>query len=532
MSVLLPHAQLAVHEVSHAYAEHVVLADVSFTIRPGERVAVIGENGSGKSTLLRLLAGREPADAGQVTVVAPGGVGHLGQLLDLRPDQTVRDAMDDALADLRRLESELRAAERDLTEDTLAAYGDLLAAFEARGGYEAEARLDAARNALGVGDLGADRPLGSLSGGEQARLALACVLAADPELLLLDEPTNHLDAAGAAWLADQLRAHRGTVVVVTHDRTYLDAATVILEVDGDRHTVRRHGDGWAGYLAAHAADRRRWQAEYDDWVRESHRQAELAESGVDEMRRRVWKPNVKRTSGHRRDHQGGLSAQVRKARAQARRLTEHPVPRPPDPLRFAARFDGAPTEPVEVTDLVVGDRLALPGLRIEPGGRLLVTGPNGAGKTTLLRALAGDLVPDRGTVSRPARLGWLRQEVTPGPARRTALAAFAEGLPGTPDEHAGTFAALGLLPEELFARPVAWLSIGQRRRVELARLVSRPADLLILDEPTNHLSLALVEELGAAIGAFAGTVVAVSHDPRFGEAGGWARLELRHGRPV
>src|SRR5690349_5856629 len=173
---------------------------VSLTIRPGERVGIVGENGAGKSTLLRILAGHEKADDGTVIVVAES-LGFLGQTPKLPAQATVRDLIDDALADLRAMERELRALEAGLVRAGPAAltrYGDLLTAFELRGGYDADARVDKARNALGVGGLERDRRLGSLSGGELARLGLAAVLAARPGVLLLDEPTNHLDVDGLA----------------------------------------------------------------------------------------------------------------------------------------------------------------------------------------------------------------------------------------------------------------------------------------------------------------------------------------------
>ncbi|MGB8943684.1 MAG: ATP-binding cassette domain-containing protein, partial [Streptomyces sp.] len=245
-------SQLVLRDVSYGYPERPVLERISLSVRPGEKACVIGENGSGKSTLLRLMAGEfAPAD-GEVAVVADGGTGYLAQTLRLPPHATVQDAVDDALAELRDLERRIREAEDALGAagpEGLAAYGDLMAAFEARDGYRADARLDAALHGLGVPHLDRTRTLGSLSGGEAARLALACVLAPQPELLLLDEPTNHLDDQALGWLEERLRAHRGTVVAVTHDRVFLDrVAEVIVEVDGDRRSVARFGGGWHGYL--------------------------------------------------------------------------------------------------------------------------------------------------------------------------------------------------------------------------------------------------------------------------------------------
>ncbi|UUN28843.1 ribosomal protection-like ABC-F family protein [Streptomyces sp. FIT100] len=530
-------AQLAMKDVSKSYGDRSVLEHVSLTLRPGEKAAVIGENGSGKSTLLRLLAGAEPADEGEITVRFPGGVGHLAQVLELAPDATVQDAVDAALADVRTLEKALRQAEAGLgeasTEEELTAYGELLAAYEARGGYEADARVDAALHGLGLARITRDRRLGSLSGGEQSRLALACVLAAAPELLLLDEPTNHLDRQATAWLEDRLRSHRGTVVAVTHDREFLERiATVILEVDRDLRTVTRYGDGWSGYRAAKASARRRWEQEYQEWLDEVARAEELV--GAAGQRLAATGKDPRQGFGkHRRSHEAKLSGQVRAARQRLVRLREAPVAAPPEPLGFTAGLRTARGEGVlaELEGVAVGERLRLDGLlTVKAGERLLVTGPNGAGKSTLLRVLAGDLEPDEGTVVRRARIGYLPQELPPVPSRRPLLAAYAAGRPGHADEYGDELLALGLFREEDLAVPVAALSAGQRRRLELARLVTRPADLLVLDEPTNHVALSLVEELEQALAAYAGAAVVVSHDRRFRASFAAPRLELRAGR--
>ncbi|MFD5880216.1 ribosomal protection-like ABC-F family protein [Streptomyces yangpuensis] len=534
-------AQLSVKDVTKSYGTRTVLDQVSFTVRPGEKAAVIGENGSGKSTLLRLLAAAEPPDTGEITVVFPGGTGHLTQTLDLDPDHTVRDAVDLALADLRDMERRLRAAEKDLAGASpaeLDAYGELLTAYEDRGGYEADARVDAALHGLGLAGTTRDRRLGSLSGGEQRRLALACVLAAAPELLLLDEPTNHLDAAAVHWLEEHLRAHRGTVVAVTHDRGFLERiATTVLEVDRDARTVHRHGDGWRGYRAAKAAARRRAAQDHADWLDELGRTEELLGAATKRLAGTGKDPR-QGFGKHRRSHEAKLGGQVRAVRERLDHLRRNPVAPPPELLRFTAALPtagrehqgGAPL--AELDGVAVGERLRLDGLlTIGPGERLLVTGGNGAGKTTLLRVLAGDLEPDAGTVRRShsARIGYLAQELPARSSRLPLLTAFAVGRPGPPEEYAERLLALGLFREEDLHLPVAALSAGQQRRLQIANLVTRPADLLVLDEPTNHIALDLIEDLEAALAAYRGAVVAVSHDRGFRHRFPGNRLNLRAG---
>ncbi len=540
-------AQLSVKDVTKSYGPRAVLDQITFTVRPGERAAVIGENGAGKSTLLRLLAGAETPDDGEITAVFPGGTGHLTQTPVPAPDRTVQDAVDLALAPLRTLEHRLRAAEERLgeaSEAELAAYGDLLTTYEQRDGYRADARVDAAMHGLGLAGMTRGRLLGSLSGGEQSRLALACVLAADPELLLLDEPTNHLDASAVHWLEERLRAHRGTLVAVTHDRPFIERiATTILEVDRDTRSVRRYGDGWAGYRAAKAAARRRAEQEHAEWLDEVARAEELLEAAGRRLSTTGGDPR-QGFGKHRRSHEAKLGGQVRAVRERLARLRRAPVPAPPEPLRFTvtpavpdgeqpAADTGCALPLVELEDVGFGERLRLDGrLAVRPGQRLLVTGENGAGKSTLLRVLAGDLEPDKGAVRRPATVAYLPQELPVRVGRLPLLAAFAARRPGPVEEHRDTLLSLGLFREEDLTVPVAALSAGQQRRLQIARLVTRPAELLVLDEPTNHVALGLVEDLEAALAVYPGAVVAVSHDRGFQARFPGERLRLREGRLI
>ncbi|UXI78869.1 ATP-binding cassette domain-containing protein, partial [Streptomyces vinaceusdrappus] len=354
---------------------------------PGERVAVVGDNGSGKSTLLRLLAGAERPDNGEVTVVAPGGVGHLAQTLDLPDSATVGDAVDLALSDLRALERRIREAGTALDGGGPAArdrYAALVAEFEARGGYDADRRVEVALRRLGEpAGLDRARRLGTLSGGRRSRLALAATLASAPELLLLDEPTNDLDDEAVAWLEGRLRAHRGTVVAVTHDRAFLDRVTdVVLEVDDHTRSVRRYGDGYEGYLRAKAAERARTAREYEQWRSEVARRARLADSHIGRLeaipRKGPWAfSGAGAFRARSRAH--GAMGRVRNARERLHRLPENPAPAPPDPPRFPAPLRAAAADAgVALAALRAPGRLALAAPRRPAGGRLPGTGPHGA----------------------------------------------------------------------------------------------------------------------------------------------------------
>ena len=549
MTALHPRSQLTLTGVTKRYGDHVVLDRADLTVAPGERVGVIGDNGSGKSTLLRLLAGEEEPDNGELTVVAPGGAGYLPQTLagvdGGLSEGTVADVVDAALFELRALEQRIRAAESWLGsagEEELTAYGDLLAEFEARDGYDADARVEAGLYGLGLPGLDRRRPLRTLSGGERSRLALAAILAASPELLLLDEPTNDLDDRAITWLEERLRRHRGTVVAVTHDRTFLSGVTdTVVEVDHDTRALRRYGNGYDGFLAAKAAERARWIREYEDWKVDLARQRRLVENNAQRLDK-IPRKMAKAAFGHGafklrgRDH--GARSRIRIAKERVERLTEDPVAPPPVPLQMTAEFiantpeESNPTTVATLADVRVGERLDVSALSVAPGERVLVTGPNGAGKTTLMRVLAGELRPDTGTVSMSERVGILHQEEPGSPPHRTVLQAYAAGLPGFPDDRRGELAALGLFRPGDLDRPLAELSVGQRRRVDVARLTSGAYDLLLLDEPTNHLSPALVEELEEALSRYPGALVIVTHDRRIRRDFTGRHLKMRAGAVV
>ncbi|MCB5167499.1 ATP-binding cassette domain-containing protein [Streptomyces bambusae] len=540
-------AQLTATDLTKSYDGRTVLDSVGLSVTDGTRLGIVGENGSGKSTLLRLLAGAETPDRGTVTARADGSTGYLAQEETLPAHLTVQQVIDRSLAALHAMERRMRRLETrmaagDTTGEVLTAYADLLTAFELRGGYDADARTERALHGLGLLGLPRDRTAGDLSGGEQVRLRLAALLASAPGILLLDEPTNHLDHAALTWLEDHLRGRRGITVAVSHDRRFLErVTTALLEVDADRHHTVRYGNGYAGYLAGHAAERQRRAQAHAAWTAETGR---LRESAAVTARRvapgRAMKDGNKmaydRAAGR---VQQSLASRVRNAEERLTRLLAHPAPAPADPLRFtavprtASAIRPAAGRPVLAADgVAVEGRLAPVDVSVPAGGRLLVTGPNGAGKSTLLGVLAGTTTPTRGNVVRHGRTGLLAQHGQAGPPGRTLLAAFADGRPGTPEEHTAQLLSLGLFAPERLTAAVGTLSAGQRQRLALARLVTEPADVLLLDEPTNHLSPALAEELEAALAAFPGAVVVVSHDRILCDRWQGPRLALTAAEPA
>ncbi|WP_308196804.1 ATP-binding cassette domain-containing protein [Sinomonas terrae] len=503
--------------VSHGYGDRLLLDGVDLVIADGERIAVVGENGAGKSTLLRLLAGEERPDAGAVAI--HGRVSRLAQ-----------------------------------TADGAATIAELLARAEASGdeddgGSAAGVRVRTAFERLGVGHLArgaTDRALGSLSGGEAERAALAAALADPAPILLLDEPTNHLDADAVAWLEAELATRPGIVVAVSHDREFLGRfARAILEVDADRRSVRRYGEGYAGYRAEKLRERRAWELEYAEWVAAKERERTKAASVAGRVA--YGRMTDKDKSGFNYFGQrvsAAVESQVRSARERLRRLESDPVMPPPRPLHLAAAFAVDRGASVALRGASVPGRLRAVDVELPSGGRLAVTGPNGSGKTTLLGVLAGRqrfegvAVVRRGEGadddgSPAAVVGLLPQELAkPADPHARLLAAYAAGLVGDLDEHAERLLHLGLFRVEDFFVPVGSLSAGQYRRLALARLLSVQPELLLLDEPSNHLAPLLVGELEEALERYRGTLVVTSHDPallRWFDRLGGAELRLERG---
>ncbi len=508
--------------VSHGYGDRQLFAGVDVSITAGEHVAIVGENGAGKSTLLRILGGLEAPDEG--LAVSQGRVGYLAQTLGLPDSLTVSNAIDAALESLRAMEAELDNLEHGLAgaeADELERYGNLQTQYQLREGYAAESRVDAALGRLGLGGLDRGRTLGSLSGGEQERVALACVLADPADILLLDEPTNHLDASGTAWLEARLAAHRGTVVVVSHDRVLLrKVASTVVEVDAERRTVNRYGNGYEGYLREKAAERQRWVQQYHGWLDAMAAEQLQADTVAGRMGYARQRDGDKMGFDFKAGTwQKAATSKVRNAQERLRRLEAHPVDRPPVPLKLATDLvaDVAAGPALEARGVTVPGRLEPTDFRVEAGQKILITGPNGAGKSTLLSVLAGTLEATGGTVVRHGRIGYLQQELElPRRPALRLLPAFAEGLGGNIDEHAEALLRLGLFRTSEFHVPVGSLSAGQQRRLALARLLLGGFGTMLVDEPTNHLAPVLVEQLEAALSDFAGTLVLVSHDRALG----------------
>ncbi|MCX3289779.1 ABC-F family ATP-binding cassette domain-containing protein [Streptomyces sp. NEAU-H22] len=524
----MPQHALLAHDLVRSLGGRRVLDGVCLTASPGHRIGLIGENGVGKSTLLRLLAGVDEPDAGSVSRCA--GLGFLHQEMPFEADATIAAVLDDALrearedlAELERLSEELARVPEDDPghQELLDAYGRRLELAQDRESWDADRRAALVLDGLGLGAFGHDRTLGSLSGGQRGRLALAALLVRRPPALLLDEPTNHLDDSAAAFLEEQLRGLSGAVVLASHDRAFLDAVcTDLIDLDPAVDGPVRYGGNYSAYLGEKRAERERWERRYAE---EQQELAELRHSAGVTARRvapdRGPRDNEKMGYGHRAGRvQSQISRRVRNAARRLEELERTRVTEPPRPLRFAAGDLAARAEEgdrplVSLRDVRVSGRLALDGLEVAAGDRLLVTGDNGAGKSTLLAVLAGRLPAEGGVYRRPGlTVGLLAQDTGFERLDRTVRDTYELSV-GPERAETVPVGSLGLLHEADLAKPVGHLSVGQRRRLALALLMARPPHLLLLDEPTNHLSPRLCDELEEALGtAGPGAIVVAGHD--------------------
>ncbi|WP_024873721.1 ABC-F family ATP-binding cassette domain-containing protein [Saccharomonospora piscinae] len=531
---------LHVRDLAFSYRDKVVFDGIDLTLSAGRRVGLVGENGAGKSTLLRLLARVEDPSGGHVS--GGGDLGYLRQELPFPSTATLSDVLDDALAETRRAAvrlDELGALLADRPDDAalLAEYGHLLEWAQAHDLWDADRRASIVCAGLGLAGIAPGRALDTLSGGQRCRLALAALLIRAPETLLLDEPTNHLDDPALDFVQERLARHPGIVVLSSHDREFLDAVcTDIVDLDPALGGPTRYGGAYTEYRAAKHAERARWEQR---WSEEQQELRELRHS-VTVTARQVAHGRPPRDgaklnydfSGARVERQ--VSRRVRAARQRLSELESAQVRKPPEPLRFAATLtaaaDAQRRTALSARDLAVAGRLEpVSELDVHIGGtgptRLLVSGGNGTGKSTLLGLLAGHLEPTHGTLRRApgVRVGLLEQDVRFAEQKRTPRQLYDAATAGraVPSLH-----TLGLVAPGDEHRPVAALSVGQRRRLALALLVADPPEVLLLDEPTNHLSPALADELSEALDSAPGAVVLASHDRWLRRRWGHAELRL------
>ncbi|MDQ0190055.1 ABC-F family ATP-binding cassette domain-containing protein [Alicyclobacillus cycloheptanicus] len=506
---------LQANRIAKQFEGHDVLLDANLIVQDGERVALVGANGAGKSTFLRIIIGEETPDSGAVSLAKGASLGYVSQFLDTAPDTTVYGFMEQAFTQIFEMERELRRLEREMATPSVyedearfaavsSTYDRLVQTFEEAGGYAVEARIRRVLAGLRFPQEMHTQPVASLSGGQKTRLSLARLLAGAPSLLVLDEPTNYLDVETLGWLEDELKTYPGAVLVVSHDRYFLDqVASVVYELEDGKTT--RYPGNYTDYVEASAERLAMETARFEAQQKEIARIEQFVQKNI------VRASTTKRAQSRRK-------WLARMERLDAPKTTN---------ARLALSFQCArPSgkDVLQVHDVVVGypDKpLAGPiNLQVARGQRVAIVGPNGIGKTTLLRTLLGRHAALVGSIrwGSHVQIGYYDQEQADLDEEKTVLSQIWDAFPRLDQTTVRTALGRFLFRGSDVEKPVAGLSGGERSRLALCRLMLQQANVLLFDEPTNHLDLPAKEVLEDALQDYDGTILFVSHDRYFIDA--------------
>ncbi|HIS39635.1 MAG TPA: ABC-F family ATP-binding cassette domain-containing protein [Candidatus Aphodovivens avistercoris] len=495
---------MQLEHVSKSFGGRTLFSDVSFRLEEYDRLALVGPNGAGKTTLLNIISGQEDADAGRVVFAKGARVGYLEQEAVEMEERAIFDEVMSSQVEILEAEQRLRRLEAELgddpTEQQLAAAGRARDAFEVLGGYTIEAKVRSVLFGLGFKQADLARLTSEFSGGWQMRIALAKLLIRNPEVLLLDEPTNHLDLESVKWLEGFLRGYSGTVIVVSHDRAFMDnMVDRVAEVDNAR--VNLYKGNYSAYLKTRAERLELLRAE------KAKQDEEIAhlEAFVEKFRYKATKAK---------------QAQDRLKKLEKIKAERIVIPEERKTVHF--NFKQPPRtgdEVVRARGLVkrYGDKTVYDGLdfTLYRGDKVALVGPNGAGKSTLLKMIAGVLAPDAGTVeygvnvSKTYYAQHQLEELSPG---NTVFEELDHAAPGWSISQVRTLLGAFLFQGDDVEKKVSVLSGGEKSRLALAKMLVAPRPLLCLDEPTNHLDIASADILEQALNVFEGTILFITHD--------------------
>lgn len=513
---------LACQNISKSYADTVVLKNVNFHIEAKDKCGIVGINGAGKTTLLRVILGEEEPDSGNVVISRDVRLGYLSQTQDTELDNTIYGAMQEAKKYIIELETRIRQLEQEMegkSEQELApileAYNRLSTRYDRENGYAYESEITGVIAGLGFGKEDYDRPIASLSGGQKMRVALGRLLLSHPDIIILDEPTNHLDMTSIEWLEGYLSSYPGAVIVVSHDRYFIDKITnKIIEIDQGVSGVY---NGSYSYYSEEKAKRR--QAEMNAYIKQ---QAEIAheEAVITKLKQFNREKSIKRAESREKKLDKIERIDKPTETRTDMRLKLEPICESGEDVLLVEGLAKSYGENKLFEDL---------GLDIKRGEHVALIGGNGTGKTTMLKIIARKLAKDAGNITLGAkvRIGYFDQEHHDLDVNKTIFDEMSDSFPDMNNTRIRNVLAAFLFTGEDVFKTIGDLSGGERGRLSLAKLMLSPANFLILDEPTNHLDIPSKEILEDALMDYTGTVLYVSHDRYFINRTATRILELR-----
>lgn len=489
-----------------------LLKDINFTVEDREAVGLIGINGCGKSTLLNIITGREGYDKtteglGSVNIAGKASIGFLRQNSGLNSELTIGEEMKNAFAPLLETLDKMKVLEKKMADggdiDSIShEYAELSSYFEARDGYRIDVKIKQVLNGMGFGSTPTDRVISTLSGGEKARLALAKLLLEEPNLLILDEPTNHLDFETLMWLEDYLKGYKGAIIIVSHDRYFLNkVCTRICEIEQGRLTSYR-GD-YSSYLVQKKMNSERQLKEYEA------QQKEIAKL-EDYVAKNLVRASTSKMAKSRQ-HMLDRIERIDKPLMYSK------------PPKIKLEYDIEPTKDiVRVVDcpLVVGEGADKKELiksltmNVRRGEHVAIIGANGIGKTSILKLIQGIIPHEGGNISwgGNVKISYFEQEHAILDPHKTVLEEIMDRYPRLSEQQARSVLGAVLLTGENVFKPISVLSGGERAKLCFAIMALNRGNVLVLDEPTNHLDLSTKEVLEDALAEFGGTIILVSHD--------------------
>lgn len=500
--------QMKAEQVQKIMGGNILFENLQLEVNSGEHVAIVGVNGSGKTTLLQLLAGVDIPDKGRIIKSKDATIGYLHQIPQY-PLHAVQEVLEEAFADIYALKAKMTALEQEMqsavTDKILLQYGQVQEQFMLLGGYEVEAQLAMIANGLGITDM-LDQPFNSLSGGEKTKVMLGQILLKRPSILLLDEPTNHLDMQAIEWLEHYVRNFDGIVIVVSHDRHFMNQiAHKIIEIeDGEAFTYSGNYDA---FMAQKEAKIEQQFADYE----EQQKKIKKMQETIKRLKQWANEANPPNASMHRR------AKSMEKALARIERVKKPITKKKMNLALTMAERSGK--EVVHLQAIHHGYDKPLfkdSNLAVYFGERVAIVGSNGSGKSTLLKMIVGEIVPNRGVcrIGSNVKFGYLSQQFEHHNPAIRLIDAFRESVAVSEAEARHILARFLFYGYDVFKK-VKDLSGGEKMRLRLAQLMHEDINVLMLDEPTNHLDIEAREVLEETLESFEGTIIGVSHDRYF-----------------